>query len=62
MARLIVVSSTHPYRTISDIPCSIEEGEAMAKTINQQRSVVGRPALAMCIPDYTSESKSPGRN
>lgn len=62
MARLIVLSSIHPYRTITDVPCSIEEGEAMAKTINQQQSVVGRPALAMCIPDHTSEDQSSGRS
>jgi hypothetical protein len=60
MARLVVVSLQHPYRTITNVPCSVEEGEAMARTINRQRSVVGRPALAMCIPDSISESESSG--
>jgi hypothetical protein len=62
MARLIVVSATHPYQTIADIPCSLEEGESMAKTINTQRSVTGRPARAVCIPDSVNANDSSGRN
>jgi hypothetical protein len=62
MARLIVVSATDPYQTIADIPCSIEEGESMAKTINTQRSVTGRPARAICIPDSISATDSSERN
>jgi hypothetical protein len=62
MARLIVVSLKYPYPTITDIPCSIQEGEAMARTINRQQSVIGRPALALCIPDFASDNKSSDRN
>ncbi|NMO51477.1 hypothetical protein HH310_09775 [Actinoplanes sp. TBRC 11911] len=61
MARLIVVSATHPYQTITDIACSIEEGNAMAATINRQHSVVGRPAMATCIPDTMEEDEQSGR-
>jgi hypothetical protein len=62
MARLIVVSATQPYQTIADIPCSVEEGESMAKTINAQRSVTGRPAQAICIPDVISSTNPSERN
>jgi hypothetical protein len=58
MARLIAVSAIYPFHTIANIPCGIEEGEAMADTINRQQSVIGRPALATCIPDFTRENES----
>ncbi|NMO52456.1 hypothetical protein HH310_14800 [Actinoplanes sp. TBRC 11911] len=57
MAQLFVVSTTRPYQTLKEIPCSIEDGDAMAATINRQRSLMGRPAIAICIPDAIGNSE-----